>query len=103
MAEKIKKKEKKIEKNPLVDPWTIIKYPLLTEKAVGKIESENKLVFVVDRRSNKKQIRWAIERALEVKVDSVKTLIDQKGRKKAWIKLAKGYNATDIATRFGML
>src|SRR3990170_6231901 len=97
MAEKTKKKEKKIEKTPLVDPWTIIKYPLLTEKAVGKIESENKLVFVVDRRSNKKQIRWAIERALEVKVDSVKTLIDQKGRKKAWVKLSEGYSATDIA------
>lgn len=95
--------KKKLEKNPLVDPWSIIKHPLLTEKALGKIETENKIVFIVNRKSNKKQIKWAIERALNVEVDSVKTMIDQKGRKKAWIKLAKEYSAADIATRFGML
>ena len=95
--------EKKMEKYPAVDPWTIIQYPLFTEKSIGRIEKENKLIFIVNRTSNKKQIRWAIEKALEVKIDKVWTMIDQKGRKKAWVKLAKGYNATDIATRFGML
>jgi ribosomal protein uL23 len=85
------------------DPWSIIQYPLLTEKAIGKIEKENKIVFVVDRRANKREIKWAVEKALEVKVEKINTEIDQKGRKKAWIKLAKGYNATDIASRFGML
>jgi large subunit ribosomal protein L23 len=95
--------EKKIEKTPLVDPWTILLYPLLTEKAIGKIESENKLVFIVDRKSSKKQIRWATEKAFSVKVIDVKTLIDNKGRKKAWVKLSKEYPATEIATRLGML
>lgn len=88
---------------PLIDPWSILRYPLLTEKAIGKIETENKLVFIVNRKSNKKQIKWAIERALEVKVDDVKTIIDQKGRKKAWVKLSKEFSATEIATKFGML
>ena len=95
--------KKKEEKTPLVDPWTILLYPLLTEKAIGRIESENKLVFIVNRKSTKKQIKWATERAFSVKVINVKTLIDRKGRKKAWIKLSKEYSASDIATRLGML
>ena len=95
--------EKKEEKPLLVDPWSILSYPLLTEKAIGKIETENKLVFIVNRKSNKKQIRWATENAFNVKVNNVKTLIDRKGRKKAWIKLSKEYSAADIATRLGML
>jgi large subunit ribosomal protein L23 len=95
--------DKKIEKTPLIDPWTIILYPLLTEKAIGKIEKENKIVFVVRRTSNKSQIKWAFERAFNVKVSKVSTLIDRKGRKKAWIKLSKEYSASDIATKMGML
>jgi len=95
--------DKKIEKEPLVDPWTIILYPLLTEKAIGKIEKENKIIFVVRRTANKNQIKWAFERAFNVKVSNVNTLIDRKGRKKAWIKLSKEYSASDVATKMGML
>jgi len=90
-------------REPVVDPWTIVLHPLLTEKAIGKVETENKLLFIVKRKATKKQIRWAIERALDVKVEAVNTQIDQKGQKRAWIKLAKGYSASDIATKFGML
>lgn len=95
--------EKKEEKMPMIDPWTILEYPLLTEKSIGKIETENKLVFIVKRKSNKRQIKWATEKAFNVKVTAVKTLVDRKGRKKAWIQLAKEYPAADIATRLGML
>lgn len=95
--------DKKDEKVPVVDPLTIILYPLLTEKAIGKIEKENKIVFVVKRTANKSQIKWAVERAFNVKVVKISTLIDRKGRKKAWIKLSKEYSASDIATKMGML
>jgi len=98
-----KKTEKKEERAPLVDPWSIILYPLLTEKSIGKIEAENKIIFIVNRNSNKRQIKWAAERAFNVKVVKVTTLIDRKGRKKAWIQLSKEYPATDIATRLGMM
>ncbi len=97
MADKIE------EKISMVDPWSILLNPLLTEKAIGKIEAENKLVFIVNRRSNKNQIRWAMEKAFNVKVDNVRTMIDRKGRKKAWVKLSKEFSAADIATRLGML
>ena len=96
--------EKKAEERMLtVDPWTILDYPLLTEKSIGRIETENKLVFIVKRKTNKRQIKWAAEKAFNVKVTDVKTMIDRKGRKKAWIQLAKEYPASDIATRLGML
>ena len=100
MAEK---KTEKDERAPLVDPWSIILYPLLTEKSIGKIETENKIIFIVNRDANKRQIKWAAERAFNVKVVKVATMIDRKGRKKAWIQLSKEYPATDIATRLGMM
>jgi ribosomal protein uL23 len=93
----------KAERQLLVDPWDILLHPLLTEKAIGKIEKENKLVFIVNMDSSKKQIEWAMEKAFDVKVDKVSTMIDRKGRKKAWIKLSKEFSAADIATRLGML
>jgi len=96
-------KRAKASKFPLVDPWTIVVTPLLTEKSIGMIEKENKLVFIVNRKSTKSQIRWAVQKIIEGKVENVQTLIDRKGRKKAFVKLAKEVNATDIATRFGML
>ncbi len=85
------------------DPFRTLKYPLLTEKNIGMIERENKIVFIVDRRANKKQIAKAMEKLFEVKVESVNTLIDRKGRKKAYVKLSKDYKATDLATRLGMI
>jgi len=101
MAEKKTKTKKGV--TPNIEPWQILQYPLLTEKALSRVETENKLVFVVRRNSNKKQIRWAAEHALGVKVESISTVIDQKGRKKAMIKLTKDFPATDVAMRFGML
>jgi len=95
--------QKKKEQIMFNDPWEILLYPLLTEKAIGKIETENKLVFIVKRTSKKRQIKWAIEKALKVRVDNVNTIIDRKGRKKAWIKLSKDSPAIDIATRLGMM
>jgi len=85
------------------DPWSILAYPLLTEKCIAGIERDNKLVFIVDRRASKKQIRWAMEKALGVKVAKINTHIDREGRKKALIKLKPEFRAADIATRFGML
>ena len=85
------------------DPFRVIKYPLLTEKAVGLIETQNKIVFIVDRKATKKQIAKAVEKLFEVKVEEVRTLIDRKGRKKAYVKLSKDYKAVDLATRLGMI
>lgn len=86
-----------------MDPLKIIKYPHLGEKNLGLVEKENKLVFIVDEKANKNKIKKGIEELFEVKVVKVNTLIDQKGRKKAFVKLSKEDNALDIATQLGMM
>ena len=67
------------------------------------MESENKLIFIVDKSAKKKEIKEAIEKAFKVKVDTVNTFIDVKGRKKAYIKFSKENPAIDIATQLGLM
>ncbi|MEM5816051.1 MAG: 50S ribosomal protein L23 [Candidatus Aenigmatarchaeota archaeon] len=86
-----------------MDPYKILLYPLVTEKAVGLIEKENKIVFIVSRKANKKQIKEAFEKLFEVKVEKVNTLITKDGKKKAFIKLKPEFKASDIAVRLGIL
>ncbi|MCX6777418.1 MAG: 50S ribosomal protein L23 [Candidatus Micrarchaeota archaeon] len=77
----------------------VLKYPVTTEKAVGMIERQNTIVFVVDPRATKTEIKTEFERVFSVKVKAVNTLITMKGVKKAFIKLAEGFSADEIAAR----
>ncbi len=86
-----------------MDPFKILKYPYLTEKSISLVEKENKIVFVVDRKATKKQIKEAFEKLFEVKVEKVNTQITPKGEKKAYIKLKPEYKAIDVATKLGMI
>jgi large subunit ribosomal protein L23 len=81
----------------------VVKYPLMTERSFNMIENENKLVFIVDRRSTKHDIMNAIKELYEVEVIKVNTLINRNGEKKAFVKLKEEYNASDIAIRLGIL
>jgi len=81
----------------------IIKYPLSTEKSIRLMESENKLIFIVDNRANKIEIKEAMEKMFNVKVIKVNTLTDQKGRKRAYIKFGDETPAIDLATKLGMM
>jgi len=85
------------------NPWGILLYPHLAEKSMNMVEMENKLVFIVSRKANKKDIKEAVEKGFDVKVAEVKTEITTKGIKKAYIKLAEGYEAADVASRLGMI
>ena len=82
--------------------YKIIKKPLITEKTFDLIEKENKLVFIVDRKANKNQIKRAVEKLHNVKVIKVNTMITSKGEKKAFIKLHPEYSAQDIAIDLGI-
>ena len=64
----------------------VIMYPLATEKAVRIMEKENKLLFVVDLKSKKEDIKKAVEKSFEVKVDEVNTFVTNKGEKRAYVK-----------------
>ncbi len=86
-----------------IDPWEIIDHPHLAEKSVGMIEGQNKLVFMVSKDATKIQVKRAVEKAFAIKVADVRTVVTFKGRKKAYVSLAAGFSAADIATRLGMV
>ena len=63
------------------EPHEIILGPLLTEKSTIQKETHNQVVFEVDRRANKIEIRQALEKVFDVKVTQVRT-INMLGKKK---------------------
>ena len=60
------------------DPRDILLAPVVSEKSYGLLD-EGKYTFVVDPRSNKTEIKIAIEQIFSVKVASVNT-INRKGK-----------------------
>lgn len=85
------------------ETFSVLKYPLTTEKNVRLMQNENKLVFIVERRSNKADIKKAIEDFFKIKVLKVTTSILPNGKKKAYLKLAPETPAIDVATQLGLL
>lgn len=86
-----------------MDAYNIIKYPLSTEKSIRLMESENKLIFVVNKKATKKEIKEAVEDMFKVKIDDINTLISANGQKKAYIKFSSKNPAIDIATQLGLI
>jgi len=76
--------------------------PVTSEKAVRLLELNNTLVFVVDRRKNKTEIKKEIEEDLDVKVDEINSLI-RKNKKYVYAKLNNKNLAVDVATKLGMI
>jgi large subunit ribosomal protein L23 len=81
----------------------VVRYPLLSEDAVTLLEAENKITFIVDLRSDKHDIKRAIQELYEVRVEKVSTLITPEGDKKAFVKLTPDFKAADLAVRLGIL
>jgi large subunit ribosomal protein L23 len=75
----------------------------MTEITSRILETENKLVFIVNIRANKADIRRAVEELYEVGVAKVNVLITPKGEKKAFVKLHPDYSAADVAIKLGIL
>ncbi len=58
----------------IVEHTSIIRRPCVTEKSVRGTEETNKVVFDVDTRANKGQIKEAIEQLFSVTVIKVNTM-----------------------------
>lgn len=86
-----------------MDPYDIILFPLMTEAASLMVEKENKLVFIVNLKANKSDVKRAVEELYEVKVEVVNLLITPKGEKKAFVKLHPDFRAADVAIKLGIL
>ena len=59
----------------------IIKAPIVTEKSADLAQNQNTITFSVDVNANKTQIKQAIEKIFNVKVESVNT-VNVKPKKK---------------------
>ena len=81
----------------------VIKSPIITEKVTTMIDTENTMVFSVDIRAKKPEIKRAIEALYDIEIETVKTMITPSGEKKAIVKLYENYNANELATRLGLL
>lgn len=86
-----------------MESYKVIKHPLSTEKSIRLMESENKLIFVVDLKANKTEIKKAIEEVFKVKVKGVNTFITPQGEKRAYIKFSDETPAIDVATQMGLM
>jgi len=95
--------EKKEAKEAKQDPWKVLMFPQLAEKSMNMVELENKLVFIVNKKAKKEQIKEAIEEQFNVRVIKINVEITMKGEKKAYVKLHPDDSAADIASKMGML
>lgn len=86
-----------------MDPHKVVLYPVMTEVTSRILETENKLVFVVNIAATKADIKRAVEELYEVAVDKVNVAITPKGQKKAFVKLHPDYKAVDVAIKLGIL
>lgn len=65
------------------DIYNILIKPIITEKSEGLRAKYNRVVFMVDLKSNKELIKQSVEKIFNVKVKSVKTSIIY-GKKKRY-------------------
>lgn len=76
--------------------------PIVTEKAVMKIESENVLMFEAELLSTKQEVKEQVEKLFGVKVESVRVQ-RRENKKIMYVKLNKKTPAIDIATKIGLM
>jgi large subunit ribosomal protein L23 len=86
-----------------LNPQDVVLYPIMTESTTRQIEEENRLVFIVNIRADKVDVKRAVEELYEVEVSKVNTLITPRGRKKAFVKLGPVFKAADVAIKLGIL
>ena len=100
---KPKYEKKSTPKKSGLDKHSIIKYPLTTESSMKLIEDSNTLVFIVDIKANKRQIKAAVKELYQIETEKINTLITPRGLKKSYVKLTKDFDALDVANRVGVI
>ena len=90
--------------------YEVIVRPLITEKAVGKKDDERTLCFEVNVDANKTQIRGAMQKLFNIKVEEVRTSttagkLRRRGKfagyrsdwKKAYVRIEEGEKLPEFA------
>jgi len=76
--------------------------PLVTEKAVMLIESQNILAFEMEKNKTKPEIKDEIEKMFNVKIEKLRASI-RNNKKYVYAKLKKEFPAIDVATKLGII
>jgi len=84
-------------------PYDVIVSPLVTEKAIDKLEKENKLSFEVNSKASKSEIAKAVSELYGVKVLTVNTHNPMGSTKKAIVRLSPETPASDVAAKIGII
>lgn len=77
--------------------------PISTEKSIRLMEAENKLIFLVNKKASKEDIKKDVEVLFDAKVQSVNTMISPKGEKRAYVKFTEETPAIDVAVKLGLM
>jgi len=86
-----------------MNPNDVIFYPLMTESASLMVERDNKLIFIVNKKAGKSDVKRAVEELYEVKVERITVQTTPQGLKKAFVKLHPEFKASDVAIKLGIL
>ena len=86
-----------------LDHYAVIKLPLTMESAMKKIKDNNTLVFIVDVKTNKHQIKEAMKKLYDIDVAKVHTLTRPDREKKAYVCLAPDYDALYVANKIWVI
>jgi large subunit ribosomal protein L23 len=74
------------------NPRDIILQPVVSEKSYDLVDANNQYTFIVDPRSNKTEIKQAIQTIFDVTVVSVNTMNRQGKRKRTGYTIGKRKN-----------
>ena len=85
------------------DRFSILISPCTSERFYKKMKKDNTIIFFVNQKANKQQIKAAFKEAFGVMPQRVNTMNTVLGRKKAFIKLPKSNEASEIANKIGLL
>ena len=76
--------------------------PVVTEKAVMMIESQNILTFQTGKETTKHEIKKEIENLFKVKIKKIRTLV-RRNKKYVYVRLKPQFAALDVATKLGIM
>ena len=81
---------------------SVVRHPLVTEKAMNEMDFDNKLQFLVDLDATKPEIVEELQSRYEVSIEKVNTQVTPKGTKKATVRLSEDDDAQEVASRIGV-
>jgi ribosomal protein L23 len=85
------------------DRFAILIAPCTSERFYKKMETENTIIFFVAPKATKKDIKTAFKEAFGVVPERVNTLNTMSGKKKAYIKIPRTTEASEIANKIGLI